>query len=93
MEKVSIYDKNYMAFSLFSVGVNPRWTLTHGSHYFQRCADNPGSCSFEKCGSTAQEANEVATNLVMANLSGHDSHGVGMAPRYVDAVLAGEFEA
>ena len=47
---------------------------------------------FEKCGSTAQEANEVATNLVMANLSGHDSHGVGMAPRYVDAVLEGNLK-
>ncbi len=31
----------------------------------------------------------VAANLVMANLSGHDSHGVGMLPRYVDAVLEG----
>ena len=38
-------------------------------------------------GSTAQEAETVAANLVMANLSGHDSHGVGMLPRYVDAVL------
>jgi uncharacterized oxidoreductase len=25
----------------------------------------------------------------MANLSGHDSHGVGMIPRYIDAVLEG----
>jgi uncharacterized oxidoreductase len=40
-------------------------------------------------GSTPQEANAVASNLVMANLSGHDSHGVGMLPRYVDAVLEG----
>jgi len=40
-------------------------------------------------GSTAEEANTVAANLVMANLSGHDSHGVGMLPRYVDAVLEG----
>ena len=31
----------------------------------------------------------VADNLVLANLSGHDSHGVGMVPRYVDAVLEG----
>ena len=31
----------------------------------------------------------MAANLVMANLSGHDSHGVGMLPRYVDAVLEG----
>ena len=40
-------------------------------------------------GSSATEADTVASNLVMANLSGHDSHGVGMLPRYVDAVLEG----
>ncbi len=40
-------------------------------------------------GSSVQEAETVAANLVMANLSGHDSHGVGMLPRYVDAVLEG----
>jgi uncharacterized oxidoreductase len=37
----------------------------------------------------AQEAATVAHNLVLANLSGHDSHGVGMLPRYVDATLEG----
>jgi uncharacterized oxidoreductase len=40
-------------------------------------------------GSSAEEAKTVASNLVLANLSGHDSHGVGMLPRYVDAVLEG----
>ena len=40
-------------------------------------------------GSSPEEAAQVADNLVMANLSGHDSHGVGMVPRYVDAVLEG----
>ncbi len=40
-------------------------------------------------GSEQAEADKVAANLVMANLSGHDSHGVGMLPRYVDAVLEG----
>lgn len=44
---------------------------------------------FIACGSSSAEANTVASNLVMANLSGHDSHGVGMLPRYVDAVLEG----
>jgi uncharacterized oxidoreductase len=39
--------------------------------------------------STPQEAATVAHNLVLANLSGHDSHGVGMLPRYVDATLEG----
>jgi len=40
-------------------------------------------------GSSAAEAEQVAANLVLANLSGHDSHGVGMLPRYVDALLEG----
>ena len=43
----------------------------------------------EQAGSAPPEAAQVADNLVMANLSGHDSHGVGMVPRYVDAVLEG----
>ncbi|MDW8469345.1 MAG: malate/lactate/ureidoglycolate dehydrogenase [Burkholderiales bacterium] len=40
-------------------------------------------------GSDAREARLVAENLVTANLAGHDSHGVGMIPRYVDALLEG----
>lgn len=40
-------------------------------------------------GSAPAEAGQVAENLVLANLSGHDSHGVGMVPRYVDAVAEG----
>ncbi|MDQ2778812.1 MAG: malate/lactate/ureidoglycolate dehydrogenase [Pseudomonadota bacterium] len=40
-------------------------------------------------GSNAAEAEQVAANLVLANLSGHDSHGVGMAPRYVEAIAEG----
>ncbi len=40
-------------------------------------------------GSSQEEARRVADNLVVANLSGHDSHGVGMIPRYVEALLEG----
>src|SRR6185295_800209 len=40
-------------------------------------------------GASAENAKTVADNLVYANLSGHDSHGIGMAPRYVDAILEG----
>src|SRR4051812_27027679 len=40
-------------------------------------------------GSNADEARLVADNLVTANLLGHDSHGIGMIPRYIDAVLEG----
>lgn len=40
-------------------------------------------------GSDAREARLVAGNLVNANLTGHDSHGVGMIPRYVESLLEG----
>ena len=40
-------------------------------------------------GSHAEEARLVAENLVTANLVGHDSHGIGMMPRYVEALLEG----
>jgi len=41
------------------------------------------------CGSEEDEATLVADHLVEANLTGHDSHGVGMLPLYVEAVHAG----
>jgi len=40
-------------------------------------------------GSDAREARIVAENLVAANLTGHDSHGVGMIPRYIESLLEG----
>jgi hydroxycarboxylate dehydrogenase B len=40
-------------------------------------------------GSEAGEARLVAENLVTANLVGHDSHGIGMMPRYVEALQEG----
>ena len=36
-----------------------------------------------RMGSDPDETREVADHLVRANLSGHDSHGVGMLPAYV----------
>jgi len=48
-----------------------------------------GAQVLRAAGSSADEAKQVADNLVLANLSGHDSHGVGMIPRYVEAVLEG----
>jgi hydroxycarboxylate dehydrogenase B len=44
-------------------------------------------------GSEPREVKLVAENLVMANLLGHDSHGVGMIPRYIDALLEGGLAA
>jgi len=40
-------------------------------------------------GSDAREAKLVAENLVTANLTGHDSHGIGMIPRYVESLQEG----
>jgi uncharacterized oxidoreductase len=40
-------------------------------------------------GSEAREARIVAENLVTANLTGHDSHGVGMMPRYIESLAEG----
>jgi uncharacterized oxidoreductase len=36
-----------------------------------------------RSGSAEAEAEAVARNLVEANLMGHDSHGVGLVPRYI----------
>ena len=41
-------------------------------------------------GSTGDEPRLVADNLVYANLTGHDSHGVGMLAAYMDSVRNGE---
>jgi len=43
----------------------------------------------EAGGSAPREAELVAQNLVLANASGHDSHGVGMLSRYVESLLEG----
>ncbi|QGZ64680.1 malate/lactate/ureidoglycolate dehydrogenase [Paraburkholderia acidisoli] len=43
-------------------------------------------------GSEAREAALVADHLVEANLAGHDSHGVGMIPRYVLSCREGELK-
>ena len=44
-------------------------------------------------GKDAGRAAKVAARLVGANLAGHDSHGVGMIPAYVDGILAGQLDA
>ena len=40
-------------------------------------------------GSEPREAQLVAENLVTANLTGHDSHGIGMIPRYIESLQEG----
>ncbi len=58
-------------------------------HFQAQALEDQLSRLFEAAGSQAAEARTVAANLVLANLSGHDSHGVGMAPRYIDAICEG----
>jgi uncharacterized oxidoreductase len=40
-------------------------------------------------GSSEAEVDAVVGNLIEANLRGHDSHGIGMLPRYAEAFLEG----
>lgn len=47
---------------------------------------------WEQAGSTPREAELVADHLVASNLTGHDSHGVGMIPRYVDSLRDSELK-
>ena len=40
-------------------------------------------------GSEPREVDLVTDNLIQANLTGHDSHGIGMLPRYSEAYVDG----
>jgi len=42
-----------------------------------------------RAGASAPNARACAEHLVLANLKGHDSHGVGMAPSYLRWIAAG----
>lgn len=44
----------------------------------------------KQLGSSDEEADLVAKQLVGSNLAGHDSHGVGILPQYVRGVLEGK---
>lgn len=43
-------------------------------------------------GSAPYEADLVTNALIQANLTGHDSHGIGMLPRYVEAYREGSLQ-
>ena len=66
--------------------------LTSGPYFLrkysgvQACGARPEAFNF---GSAPGEIELVTDNLIQANLTGHDSHGIGMIPRYIDAVLEG----
>jgi uncharacterized oxidoreductase len=44
-------------------------------------------------GSAEREVELVTDNLIQANLTGHDSHGIGMLPRYSEAWVEGGLKA
>ena len=44
---------------------------------------------FEATGSEQEEAGIIADHLIEANLRGHDSHGVGLIPNYLDHLAKG----
>ncbi|MFT4100589.1 MAG: malate/lactate/ureidoglycolate dehydrogenase [Burkholderiaceae bacterium] len=44
---------------------------------------------FAAAGSSDSEARQIANHLVEANLTGHDSHGVGMVPTYMHHLRSG----
>src|SRR4029077_9143983 len=48
---------------------------------------------FSRAGSSAAEAKRVATYLTIANLTGHDSHGVIRVQGYVKSTLEGVIKA
>ena len=43
-----------------------------------------------QAGRNKHAAKKVASRLVAANVTGHDSHGVGMIPAYVEGILSGQ---
>lgn len=47
---------------------------------------------WEQAGSSPREAELVADHLVAANLTGHDSHGVGMIPHYVASLADAQLQ-
>lgn len=47
------------------------------------------AATFVAAGATANEAALIARHLVEASLRGHDSHGVGLLPHYLEAIRAG----
>jgi uncharacterized oxidoreductase len=48
---------------------------------------------FRKAGCSAAEAGRMGKYLVIANLTGHDSHGVQRVPRYLQWLAEGDFVA
>ena len=47
---------------------------------------------FLSAGAAEALAKETADHLVLANLKGHDSHGVGMVPTYVGNIQRGNLD-
>src|SRR5690606_29823827 len=59
-------------------------------NYDWRLLNDVIAATFRAIGSGEREATLVAAHLVEASLTGHDSHGVGLLPGYVDSVRRGD---
>ena len=68
-------------------GTSTACTLGCGTVY--RMHFDGGFTTMHSLDEADDEGRSPTGNLVLANLSGHDSHGIGMVPRYVDAAAEG----
>lgn len=58
-------------------------------HVDARALIEAATDAFVSAGVVAQEARTIAEGLTEANLFGHDSHGIGLVPRYLDNMRLG----
>ena len=63
--------------------------MSHSSRYTSQSVKSFAGKVLRGFGCDESEADIVASHLVDANLTGHDSHGIGMLPLYGEQVLDG----
>ena len=63
--------------------------MSHMSNYSSQSVKSFAKAVLKGFGCNEEEADIVADHLVDANLTGHDSHGIGMLPLYGEQILDG----
>lgn len=63
--------------------------MSHTSNYSSQSVKSFAHEVLQGFGCNREEAEIVASHLVDANLTGHDSHGIGMLPLYGEQILDG----
>ena len=72
---------------------HPHLTAMNTPHLFSTPALHAWVADLWRCaGSSEAEAILTADHLIGANLAGHDSHGVGMVPLYVNSWVSNELQ-